>query len=199
MRKLIGLFLCVLATIIVVNAFVMYYVHGYRFILVLGFVFGSLFYAVGALLMRWKRLIANSDAEIAAAALSGRDVKQLVTICTYPVAGPAEAAKFFLDQQGIPAYVADANTLRADWFLGPAIGWVKLQVADLDAEAAIAFLKNHPNLVMPSGEEPDNDGETRCLSCGNRMDENAMKCASCGWSYGDQAANPAPGTIASDN
>ena len=66
---------------------------------------------------------------------------KLTTLCTYPSAIQAETVKWALEQEGITTFVADSNTITADWLLGPAVGWVKVQVAEADAVAARAVLE----------------------------------------------------------
>lgn len=41
---------------------------------------------------------------------------KLTTLCTYPSAIQAESVKWALEQEGITTFVADSNTITADWF-----------------------------------------------------------------------------------
>ena len=107
---------------------------------------------------------------------------KLTTLCTYPSAIQAETVKWALEQEGITTFVADSNTITADWFLGPAVGWVKLQVAEADAVAALAVLEKHPNLLK-TYFEPKPEVASVCLSCGVAMGETDEKCGACGWSF----------------
>ncbi len=63
-----------------------------------------------------------------------------VTIAHYPFRTAAEAARLGLDAEGIPAFLADVETLDMDWLLGNALNWFKLQVPAADAERAAALL-----------------------------------------------------------
>jgi hypothetical protein len=66
---------------------------------------------------------------------------ELVTVATYPFAGSAEVVRMRLEAEGIPAFVADAETVSMNWLFGNAVGWVKLQVPASQAEKARAFLE----------------------------------------------------------
>ena len=107
---------------------------------------------------------------------------KLTTLCTYPSAIQAETVKWALEQEGIITFIADSNTITADWFLGPAVGWVKVQVAEADAAAALAVLEKHPNLLK-TYFEPKPEVASVCLSCGVAMGETDETCATCGWSF----------------
>ena len=105
-----------------------------------------------------------------------------VVLATYWTVMPAETAKWALGEQGIDAYLADDNIVLADWFLGNAVGGVKLLVAEADAERALAFLQSSPRLLGVVGE-PSKDDSLACLQCGTPMAEDDEKCGSCGWSF----------------
>jgi hypothetical protein len=118
----------------------------------------------------------------------------LVTITTYSTAQAAETAKWALEQEGIPAFVADANVVAMDWLLGNAIGNVKLQVAETRADEAGAFLHAHPSFLdQPAAASPTDDNQ--CLSCGQAMPEDAEQCPACGWTFAppDAETNEAAG------
>jgi hypothetical protein len=111
----------------------------------------------------------------------------LVTLATYRLAGKAEVARWVLEQEGIRAFVADANLVTNDWFLGNAIGYIKLQVASSQAEAAMAILRAKPRLLDEAAPaETEDEGPAACLSCGKPMPDDVDRCASCGWSYGSE-------------
>jgi hypothetical protein len=106
----------------------------------------------------------------------------LVTLATYWTVMPAETAKWALGEQGIAAYIADDNIVLADWFLGNAVGGVKLMVAEADAVRALAFLEQNPRLLGVV-QEPAKDDSLTCLSCGKPMADEDTECAGCGWSF----------------
>ena len=85
--------------------------------------------------------------------------------------------------EGIAAFVADAATVGADWFLGNAIGYIKLQVRPADAERAIELLREIPEPAVRR-EARDAVSDDECLACGAAM-EQAKACPKCGWSFSD--------------
>src|SRR4051812_29394297 len=108
----------------------------------------------------------------------------LVTLTDFRFVPQADLARMVLEQEGIPAFIADANTVTADWFLGNAVGYVKLQVAASQVEAALAVLRNNPELLDGSRRTSDEDDDRdTCLACGEVMSDAADECTACGWSY----------------
>jgi len=120
---------------------------------------------------------------------------ELVTVATFRFAPPADLARALLEQEGITAFVADENLVTTNWFLGGAVGHVKLQVPATQVEAARALLDRHPQVLdeTPPGETSDDEaaaneavddeGSMRCLACGATMAEKEPQCSACGWSY----------------
>jgi ribosomal protein L40E len=109
---------------------------------------------------------------------------KLVTLCTYQFAFQAEMARWSLEQAGIQSFVSEANTVTADWFLGPALGWIKLEVAETDAPAALAIFEQDPKLSKPiPNYQEEVTPMTACLRCGAAMSEASDTCQECGWSY----------------
>ena len=110
--------------------------------------------------------------------------EELVTVAGYRFATEAELAKMHLEEAGIPAFLADAETVNMDWLLGNAIGDIKVQVARSQAEAATEVLAARQN--PPSEAEEDDEPENApagCLSCGKEIPEGESKCPACGWTY----------------
>src|SRR5262245_48491290 len=81
--------------------------------------------------------------------MSGR----LVTIATFDQPAKARLAQNELTAAGIRATVADESTVALDWLLGNAIGWVKVQVLEEDAERAVAVLEE----TLGTDEEVDEE------------------------------------------
>ena len=113
---------------------------------------------------------------------------RLVTVATYQFLPEAEAARMFLQEEGVRVFLADAETVNMDWLLGNAIGNIKLQVASSEAERASGLLKELGERAQERAEtewnlEEDEDAPLRCLSCSQLMDEEATQCKHCGWSY----------------
>ncbi len=65
---------------------------------------------------------------------------KLVTIATFDQVVMAQMAADALRAGGIDAVVTDAEVVSMDWLLGQAVGGIKVQVRDDDAERAVAEL-----------------------------------------------------------
>lgn len=65
----------------------------------------------------------------------------LVTIARFDLAGQAHLAKNALEAAGIRSILADEQTIAMDWLLSNAIGGIKVQVLEEDAERAVAALE----------------------------------------------------------
>ena len=73
--------------------------------------------------------------------------QDLVTVATYRFVLPAEVARLALEQQGILVFVMDSNVVTTDFFLGNAVGYIKLQVPRSQADLAVAILHKQPTLL----------------------------------------------------
>ncbi len=132
----------------------------------------------------WNR---GQSKQLAAEDSNMTDNDELVTIKTYTMAVYAETDKVHLEAHGIPAFVADDNTVMADYFLGNALGYIKLQVPRSRAEEALQIVQLHQSELHAFEKGPRVDESNRCLSCGQWMDENEDRCPKCGWSFTDDA------------
>jgi len=65
---------------------------------------------------------------------------RLVTVATFDMPHKAELAKIALEEAGIRAEVNDREIVAMDWLLLNAVGGIKVQVAEEDAERALALL-----------------------------------------------------------
>jgi hypothetical protein len=111
-----------------------------------------------------------------------------VTVATFRFVNEAELAKLHLEEEGIPAFLADAETITMDWFLGIAAGYIKLQVPRSRAEDAAAVLARQAQ-ARPR-ERPAEAAEAEanpCLACGADLPEDESQCPACGWSYAGEA------------
>jgi hypothetical protein len=107
-----------------------------------------------------------------------------VTVATYRFAPKAEMARVLLEQEGIAAFVADAELVTTDWLLGGAVGHVKLQVPASQVDAANALLERHRQALDEAQATSESTEEAvRCLSCGAAMTDADEKCPACGWTY----------------
>jgi hypothetical protein len=76
---------------------------------------------------------------------------RLVTVATFDQVAQAHIAKNALEDAGIKAMIADENTVGMLWSVATAIGGVKVQVLEEDAETALAVLERElgPDEALP--------------------------------------------------
>ena len=79
----------------------------------------------------------------------------LMTVATFGDPVEANLAKNRLESSGVQAFLADEETVNMDWLLGNAIGRIKLQVGDQDAEAARTLLSQHSDLDATAALGPE--------------------------------------------
>ena len=65
---------------------------------------------------------------------------RFVTVASFGEVPNAEIAKNIIEEAGIKAYLTDSELVTYEWLLSNAIGGVKVQVAEEDAERAYAAL-----------------------------------------------------------
>jgi hypothetical protein len=94
--------------------------------------------------------------------------EQLVTLWRYRDLPEALVARAKLDSQEIWCVLADDNIVRLDWFWSNAVGGMRLQVADEDAEFALSLLAEE----IPAGFTAEETGEEYqqpvCPQCHSR-------------------------------
>ncbi|MCU0702483.1 MAG: DUF2007 domain-containing protein [Fimbriiglobus sp.] len=66
---------------------------------------------------------------------------QLVTVATFDLPHKADLAKAALEEAGIRAEVNDREVVAMDWLLLNAVGGIKVQVAEEDAEQAATVIE----------------------------------------------------------
>ena len=66
----------------------------------------------------------------------------MVTIATFDQAAKARLAENVLKEAGIPVAVTDETVVAMDWLLSNAVGGIKVQVWEEDAERAVAALES---------------------------------------------------------
>ncbi len=92
----------------------------------------------------------------------------LVTIATYSHPTEAYIPKTKLGSEGIWAFVADGDTVAANWLYSNAIGGVKLRVKAEDVERALEILTQEAEPLEWDEEElGEADEEERCPECGS--------------------------------
>jgi hypothetical protein len=67
--------------------------------------------------------------------------KRMVTIATFDQPAQARIAENVLKEVGIPVTVADETIVAMDWLLSNAVGGIKVQVWEEDADRAVAALE----------------------------------------------------------
>jgi hypothetical protein len=115
---------------------------------------------------------------------------KLVTIARFYKATEAEAVRALLEENGIQVFIADAEVASTDFLLTSAVGGVKLQTADIDAEQAKQLIATHGGFQRDAPEDEEAlDGSTACLACGAKMESDEDACPQCGWSYESEDAD----------
>jgi DNA-directed RNA polymerase subunit M/transcription elongation factor TFIIS len=92
--------------------------------------------------------------------------EQLVTVGSYSTPYEASLVQAKLDSFGIDASVADAEIIRMNWTLSNALGGVKVQVPETQAEEALRILAAAPG--DESAEAQDETEVVTCPVCGSR-------------------------------
>lgn len=92
---------------------------------------------------------------------------KLATVEAYSRTADADAARLFLEDNGINAYVEDGEIVAMDWLLGSAVGGVKLKVAEDDLARA-------HELITETKRDTKSDREQAyitfaCEECGQRL------------------------------
>jgi len=82
----------------------------------------------------------------------------MITIASFSKPEEAHLLKLRLEAGGVPAYVQDENLIQMNWMYSNAIGGVRVQIAEEDAEHAQAILQETP----PS---PETTGMPACPKC----------------------------------
>jgi hypothetical protein len=79
---------------------------------------------------------------------------ELITICTFLNPPEANIAKGALESAGIECFLSDDNIVQVNWLLSTAVGNVKLQVRQEDAEAALQILDQPAENALPDEAPP---------------------------------------------
>ncbi len=96
----------------------------------------------------------------------------IITIATYSYPTEAHLNRAKLESEGIDAFVADEHMIQANWLYSQAIGGIRLQVKESDAEKALSILKD---VSEPVHEEITDSTES--------IDEYCPKCHSTNIQY----------------
>lgn len=99
---------------------------------------------------------------------------RIVTVARFDQAGQAHVARNALEAAGIKSVITDEAVVSMDWFLSNAVGGIKVQVLEEDAERALAALN------QALGEEEPLDDEAMAAeaeAAGREDDEDAAPTA----------------------
>lgn len=82
------------------------------------------------------------------------EFRRVVTVWRYRDLNEAYVGRSLLESAGIPAWVADENLVRMNWFYSNLIGGMRLQVEERDEAAAQEILEEGtPETIAYGGEE----------------------------------------------
>lgn len=110
---------------------------------------------------------------------------KLVVARRYTYAAEADLARIHLVEAGIPAVVNGTNIVVADWLLGNAAGYIRLEVAESDLQAAIEILSQASPAATLGEKNPEECDQEICLQCGEEFPQTETRCAHCGWTFED--------------
>jgi hypothetical protein len=112
--------------------------------------------------------------------------KRFVTIKTHYSPTEARLEKGRLEAEGIEAFLADEETIAMDWLLNGAIGGIKLQVAEENADRALEVLgfplaERVERDGSDSNENPTGPAELSwtCEECGQAVSHDLDYCPKC--------------------
>ena len=94
------------------------------------------------------------------------EFRHLVTVQRYRDLAEAYVGRSLLESAGIPAWVADENLVRMDWFYSNMVGGMRLQVDERDEAAARETLGEGTPETITYGEEKVYVQPT-CPKCGS--------------------------------
>lgn len=83
----------------------------------------------------------NPDAPAGCRGNRGEMPERLITIATFSQAIEAHLCKTRLETEGIACFIADENIVTMNWLYSTAVGGIKLQVKEADAEKARKILQ----------------------------------------------------------
>jgi hypothetical protein len=128
---------------------------------------------------------------------------KLVTAATFATPLEADLARNRLQAENIPAVLSDDATVGWFWFLGNALGGIKLQVPEEQLPRALAILGESPEGAAPS-EAEGQPGPSQaiqagwtCTRCGAQVNPAAEVCPDCGTPADDlgELAGPSSGEL----
>ncbi|HEY6307390.1 MAG TPA: hypothetical protein VI488_13125 [Candidatus Angelobacter sp.] len=94
--------------------------------------------------------------------------EELVTLWRYRDLPEAFVARAKLASQEVWCVLADDNSVRLDWFWSNAVGGVRLQVSDDDAEYAMSLLAEEISAGFTAEETGEDYQQPECPNCQSR-------------------------------
>ena len=94
------------------------------------------------------------------------ELRRLVTVRRYRDLAEAYVGRSLLESAGIPAWIADENLVRMDWFYSNLVGGMRLQVAEGEEAAAREILEEGAPGTITYGEAEVYVQPT-CPKCGS--------------------------------
>jgi hypothetical protein len=94
------------------------------------------------------------------------EFRRLVTVRRYRDLAEAYAERSLLESAGIPAWIADENLVRMDWFYSNAVGGMRLQIDEREEATAREILEEGAPETITYGEEGVYVQPT-CPKCGS--------------------------------
>lgn len=94
------------------------------------------------------------------------EYRRLVTVRRYRDLVEACLGRSLLESAGIPAWIADENLVRMDWFYSNLVGGMRLQVDERDEASAREILEEGAPETIPYGEDEVYVQPT-CPKCGS--------------------------------
>lgn len=94
------------------------------------------------------------------------ELRRLVTVRRYRDLTEAFLGRSVLESAGIPAWIADENLVRMDWFLSNLVGGMRLQVDERDEADAREILEERAPGTITYGQEETYIQPT-CPKCGS--------------------------------
>ena len=91
----------------------------------------------------------------------------MITVASFSKPEEAHLLRLRLEAGGVPAYIQDENMVQIDWLYSNAIGGVRVQIADEDAEHAKEILES----PLVDSEAADMPACPKCHSTKTAPDE----------------------------
>ncbi len=95
------------------------------------------------------------------------DNEELVTLWRYRDLSEALIAMSKLESEGMECFLADDNIVRLNWYWSDLIGGVKLKVAAMDSESALALLAEEIPATFTAEEVGEEYRQPACPACGS--------------------------------